>query len=37
MELSRTIATVAVVLAVILAAAYAVGDEAAPAVKQSQK
>ena len=35
MELSRTIATVAVVLAVILAAAYAVGEEAEPAPKQT--
>ena len=36
MELSRTIATVAVVLAILLAAGYAVGeDSAAPAPKQA--
>ena len=33
MELSKTIATVAVVLAVVLAAAYAVGEEVEPAPK----
>ena len=31
MDLSKTIATVAVVLAIVLATAYAVGEEAVPA------
>ena len=37
MDLSRTIATVAVVLAIVLAAGYAVGEDSGPAPKQSAK
>jgi len=36
MELSRTIGTVAVVLAVVLAAGFAVGEDGAPATKLTQ-
>jgi hypothetical protein len=35
MDLSRTIGTVAVVLAVVLAAGYAVGEDGAPTTKQA--
>ena len=35
MELSRTIATVAVVLALVLAAGYAISDDAGSATKQT--
>ena len=35
MELSRAIATMAVVLAVVLAAGYATGEDAVPAPKQT--
>ena len=35
MELSRAIATMAVVLAVVLAAGYAVGEDAVPVTKQT--
>ena len=34
MELSRTIGTVAVVLGIVLAAGFAVGEDGAPATKQ---
>ena len=35
MELSRTIGTVAVVLGIVLAAGFAVGEDGAPATKQA--
>lgn len=37
MELSRTIGTVAVVLGVVLAAGFAVGEDGAPATKQGMQ
>ena len=37
MDLSKTIATAAVVLAIILATAYAVGEEAEPTQRQTAK
>ena len=36
MELSRTIGTVAVVLGIVLAAGYAVGEDGRPATKQAE-